>query len=79
MKKKEKAIKDNLYEILIEKKESEETKKFLDERKIYMEKREAVIEAALRKVRKIVNDKEEYKTFYREYFGEDEEEEMEFI
>ena len=78
MKEIEKAVKDYLYEILIEKKESEETKKFLDERKIYMEKREAVIEAALRKVRKIVNDKEEYKTFYREYFGEDEEKEMEF-
>ena len=74
-----KAIKDYLFEILIEKKESEETKKFLDERKVYMEKREAVIESALRKVRKIVNDKNEYKTFYREYFGEDEKEEMEFI
>ena len=79
MKEIEKAIKDYLYEILIEKKESEETKKFLDERKKYMIKKEAIIEAALRKVKKIVNDKKEYEIFYKEYFNEDEEKEMEFI
>ena len=78
MKEIEKAVKDYLYEILIEKKESEETKKFLDERKIYMDKKEAVIESALRKVKKIVNDKKEYEIFYKEYFGKDEEKEIEF-
>ena len=78
MKEIERVIKHYLYEIIIEKKDSEEIKKFLEDRKNYMEKREAVIEAALRKVRKIVNDKKEYKIFYREYFGKDEEKEMEF-
>ena len=41
-------------------------------RKEYINKRDAVIESALRKVKKIVNDEEEYKKFYKEYYGEDE-------
>ena len=38
-------------------------------RKAYINKRDAVIEAALRKVKKIVNDEEEYKIFYKEYYN----------
>lgn len=41
-------------------------------RKEYIDKRDAVIEAALRMVKKIVNDEQEYKKFYKEYYGKDE-------
>lgn len=41
-------------------------------RKIYIDKREAVIEAALRKIKKIVNDDNEYKIFYKNYYGKEE-------
>lgn len=56
--------------------EEKDQKQFLEKRKAFYDKREAVIEAALRKVKKIVNDKEAYKIFYKEYFGKvlDEEE-----
>ena len=50
----------------------EEKKEFEQKRKAYIDKRDAVIESALRKVRKIVNDEKEYKKFYKEYYGEDE-------
>ena len=43
-----------------------------DLRKEYINKRDAVIESALRRVKKIVNDEEEYKQFYKEYYGKDE-------
>ena len=43
-------------------------------RKKFIEKREAVIEFALRTVKKIVNDEKEYKKFYKEYYGKEEEE-----
>ena len=46
--------------------------KFKETRDLYIEKREAVIEAALRKIKKIVNDENEYKIFYKNYFGKDE-------
>ena len=52
----------------------EEKKEFEQKRKAYIDKRDAVIESALRKVRKIVNDEKEYKKFYKEYYGEDEQE-----
>ena len=52
---------------------NEETKeKFYSLRKAYVDKREAVIEAALRHVKKIVNDDNEYKKFYKAYYGKDE-------
>ena len=57
---------------LLEKQDKdEETKQFSEAREKYDRKREAVIEAALRKVKKIVNDKEEYKKFFKEYYGKD--------
>ena len=48
---------------------------FLETRKNFIEKREAVIEFALRTVKKIVNDEKEYKKFYKEYYGKEEKEE----
>ena len=42
---------------------------FLEAKKKYREKREAIIEAALRLVKKIVNDDKEYKQFHDEYFS----------
>ena len=39
-----------------------------EKKKEYNEKREAVIEAALRKIKKIVNDEKEYDIFYKNYF-----------
>ena len=40
---------------------------FFDCKKKYKDKRDAILEAALRKVKKIVNDEEEYNKFYKEY------------
>ena len=45
----------------------EKLNKFFEERKKYIQKRDAVVEACLRKVKKIVNDEEEYNKFYKEY------------
>ena len=42
--------------------------KLEEKKKEYNEKREAVIEAALRKIKKIVNDEKEYDIFYKNYF-----------
>ena len=42
--------------------------KYNNLRKEYINKRDAVIEAGLRKIKKIVNDEEEYKIFYKEYY-----------
>ena len=50
----------------------DEEKKFQESRKKYYDKRDAVIEFALREVKKIVNDQKEYEKFYREYYGKDE-------
>ena len=63
-------LREHLNNIVPEKKEE-----FKESRKKYIEKRDAVIEAALRKVKKIVNDEKEYKIFYKEYYGKDEPEE----
>ena len=60
---------------ILEKKEDKNIKKFLEERKKYIEKKEAVIESSLRNIKKIVNDKNEYKKFYKEYYGKNDEEE----
>jgi len=49
-----------------------EKKEFDEKRKAYIDKRDAVIEYALRRVRKIVNDESEYKKFYKSYYGKDE-------
>ena len=60
-------LKKYIYEL--NKKEKEI---FKEKRRAYTNKRDAVIEACLRKVRKIVNDEEEYKKFYKSYYGKDE-------
>ena len=50
----------------------EQKKDFIKKRKEYIDKRDAVIEACLRKIRKIVNDEKEYEIFYESYYGEKE-------
>jgi hypothetical protein len=45
----------------------EKLNKFFEERKKYIQKRDAVVEACLRKVKKIVNDDDEYNKFNKEY------------
>jgi len=62
-------IKNILHKVLKEKANDEETKQLVYDMEIYRRKRDAVIEAALRKVKKIVNDKEEYKKFFKGYYG----------
>ena len=47
----------------------EEKQKFDELRKAYYDKREAIIEASLRKVKKIVNDEKEYEIFENEYYN----------
>jgi hypothetical protein len=64
------SIKCNLFKDLYigdRKNKDGKTKKFFEDREKYIQKREAVIEACLRKVKKIVNDEEEYNKFYNEY------------
>ena len=51
---------------------NDKKKGFEETRKNYIDKREAVIEAALRKIKKIVNDDNEYKIFYKNYYGKEE-------
>ena len=48
-------------------KSSDNREKFIEARENYQKKREAIIEAALRIVKKIVNDENEYKIFEKEY------------
>ena len=48
-------------------KSSDNREKFIEARENYQKKREAIIEAALRIVKKIVNDENEYKKFEKEY------------
>ena len=62
-----KYLKKNIDEL-----NEEDKKKYYSRRKEYIDKREAVIEAALRHVKKIVNDDNEYKKFYKGYYGNDE-------
>ena len=47
----------------------EEKEKYGKIKSEYNEKREAVIEAALRKIKKIVNNENEYNIFYNNYFN----------
>ena len=56
----------NIFEDNVKKSNNKD--KFLKAQKNYREKREAIIEAALRLVKKIVNDDNEYKKFHDEYF-----------
>ena len=44
---------------------------FKEEKKNYNEKRTSLIDSALRLVKKIVNDDNEYKKFYKNYFGKE--------
>ena len=46
-------------------------KRFEETRKAFTDKREAVIESALRRIKEIVNDDEEYKKFYKDYYGKE--------
>ena len=64
-------IKGILNKVLKEKANDEATKQLVNDMEIYRRKRDAVIEAALRKVKKIVNDKEEYKKFFKGYYGKE--------
>jgi hypothetical protein len=66
----EETIKYILYKNLFiedQKDNDEKTNKFFEERKKYIQKRDAVVEACLRKVKKIVNDDDEYNKFNKEY------------
>ncbi len=55
----------------LKKKEEKEMKEINDLKKQYYDKRDAVIEAALRKVKKIVNNDDEFKKFYYDYYGKE--------
>ena len=44
---------------------------FKEAKKNYNEKRTSLIDSALRLVKKIVNDDNEYKKFYKNYFGKE--------
>ena len=56
----------NLFKIRVEKSEDKEI--FLNAKREYIKKRDALIESALRLVKKIVNDENEYKKFHENYF-----------
>ena len=60
-------IKKRLIKLIISNKEIN-LEKFKKEREEYCKSREPVIEAALRLVKKIVNEEDEYKKFYEGYF-----------
>ena len=49
--------------------ESVNKESFKEAKKNYIEKRTSLIDSALRLVKKIVNDDNEYKQFYKNYFG----------
>ena len=51
--------------------ESVNKESFKEEKKNYNEKRTSLIDSALRLVKKIVNDDNEYKQFYKNYFGKE--------
>ena len=70
-------IENNILFLLkknIDSKTEEERKNFYSARKEYIEKKEAVIETALRRVKKIVNDDKEYNKFYEAYYKPEENE-----
>ena len=60
-------VKKRLIKLIISNKEIN-LEKFKKEREEYCKSREPVIEAALRLVKKIVNEEDEYKKFYEEYY-----------
>ena len=49
--------------------EYEDKDNFIDAKNEYTTKRDAIIESALRLVKKIVNNEEEYNIFYNNYYG----------
>ena len=51
--------------------ESVNKESFKEAKKNYNEKRTSLIDSALRLVKKIVNDDDEYKKFYKNYFGKE--------
>ena len=57
----------NIFQEGVEGTENEDD--FRNAKDEYMKKRDAIIEAALRLVKKIVNDENEYKAFYKGYYG----------
>ena len=57
----------NIFEDNVKKNQNKDV--FLEAQKNYREKREAFLEAALRLVKKIINDDKEYKKFHDEYLN----------
>ena len=57
-----------LYEFEKSVENSEIKDKFINAKNNYKEKRDAILESALRLVKKIVNDEREYNKFYEEYY-----------
>ena len=61
-------IKKRLIKLVLSKEEIINFEQFKTEREEYCKSREPIIEATLRLVKKIVNEEDEYKKFYEEYF-----------
>lgn len=61
-----------LYEFEKSVENSEIKDKFINAKNNYKEKRDAILESALRLVKKIVNDEREYNKFYEEYYKKEE-------
>ena len=66
----------HLFENNNKKKDEKEIDKIKALNKKYYDKRDAVIESALRKVKKIVNDDNEFKKFYKAYYDKDYQEDL---
>ena len=61
----------NIFKKRVDK--SDDKDNFLIAKEKYTKKRDALIESALRLVKKIVNDENEYKEFYKNYYGKEDE------
>ena len=59
----------NIFKKRVDK--SDDKDAFINAKENYMKKRDALIESALRLVKKIVNDEKEYKNFYKLYYGKE--------
>ena len=67
-------IKEDLMDIFKKRVDKSDDKdNFLNAKENYMKKRDALIESALRLVKKIVNDEKEYEKFYKNYFKKEDE------
>ena len=63
----------NIFKKRVDK--SDDKDAFINAKENYMKKRDALVESALRLVKKIVNDEKEYKKFYKIYYGKEVEDE----